>query len=293
MSYCVHCGVKLSDYLEACPLCNTPVLNPNSEVNPQTRDFPQYREHFKVKDPDHMKRLLAGTIISFAAAIYIVILLFINLLVNGQISWSLIPTVTLVYVWFAVGFPLLRSGHTFFRLFTYDTFATAIYLLGLNFIISGNVAWAQFASSGLIFIWVIMTGIFVSDLVKRWIPMIIYYIVASILFTTLFALILTNNEIILHLILPIYLATLFYSLLTFFTTKAMIFDIYNFLAILFGNIALLSFTVDLIISHYIQGSFQPTWSIFVLVALIPLSLAGLLMRNLRTLRSYIAKKFHR
>jgi hypothetical protein len=293
MSYCVHCGVKLSDYHEECPLCNTKVLNPNVSIDPQTRDFPQYREHFKVKDPDFMKRLLAGMVISFASAIYIIILLLINYLVNGTISWSLIPTVSLVFIWFVVALPLLKPGNTFFRLYTFDTIATAIYLIALNLIISANVAWAKFAASGLIFIWVIMTGIFVSDRVKRWIPMILYYIVASILFTALFAFILTNNQIIVHLILPIYLAVLFYSLLTFFTSKAMIFDIFNFLAILFANIALLSFTVDLIISHYFQGSFQPTWSILVLVALIPLSLTGLLMRNLRTLRSYIAKKFHR
>jgi len=29
MSYCVNCGVKLDDALNKCPLCNTPVINPN------------------------------------------------------------------------------------------------------------------------------------------------------------------------------------------------------------------------------------------------------------------------
>lgn len=36
MSYCVNCGVKLEQSLEACPLCHTPVINPN-EFN--TTDF--------------------------------------------------------------------------------------------------------------------------------------------------------------------------------------------------------------------------------------------------------------
>jgi hypothetical protein len=292
MSYCVHCGVKLADYHEACPICDTKVMDPNAKVDPQTRDFPKYREHFKVKDPDHMKRMLAGTIISFAAAIYIVVLLLINFLVNGQISWSLIPCLSLVYVWFTVGLPLLRSGQTLFRLYTYVTVTTALYLIGLNLIISGNIAWAQFASSAIVFIWVIMAGIFISDRVKKWIPMLVYYIIASVLFTALFAFLLTNNQTIMHLVLPIYLAVLFFSLLTFFTSRAMIFDIFSFLAILFANVALLSFSVDMILSRFLLGSFQPTWSLFVLIALIPLSLAGLLMRNLRAVRSYIAKKFH-
>ena len=29
MSYCVNCGVKLEESLTKCPLCNTPVINPN------------------------------------------------------------------------------------------------------------------------------------------------------------------------------------------------------------------------------------------------------------------------
>lgn len=32
MSYCVNCGVKLEHSLKSCPLCHTPVLNPN-ELN--------------------------------------------------------------------------------------------------------------------------------------------------------------------------------------------------------------------------------------------------------------------
>ena len=32
MSYCVQCGVKLEQSLKSCPLCHTPVINPN-ELN--------------------------------------------------------------------------------------------------------------------------------------------------------------------------------------------------------------------------------------------------------------------
>lgn len=293
MSYCVHCGVELSDYHEECPLCRTKVYNPNVKIDPQTRDFPKYRERFKVKDPDHMKRLLAGTIISFGAAIYLVILLLINFLVNGVISWSMIPCLSVILVWFGVGFPLLRPGQTFHRLFTLDTFATALYLLALNYIISSNFCWAQYASSGLLFVWVIMSGIFVADRIKRWIPMILYYIVSSILFTAFYAFIFTNNTVIIHVVLPIYLFALFFTIITFLLSKAMVFDIFNFLAIVFMNVALTAFSIDMILTHYFQGIFNPTWSLVVLIALIPLSLGGLMMRNLRILRTYIAKKFHR
>ena len=31
MSYCVNCGVKLAKSEKKCPLCNTPVINPNKK----------------------------------------------------------------------------------------------------------------------------------------------------------------------------------------------------------------------------------------------------------------------
>jgi hypothetical protein len=178
-------------------------------------------------------------------------------------------------------------------LFTYDTFATALYLLALNYVISSNFSWAQYASSGLLFVWTIMSGIFIADRIKRRIPIILYYIVSSIIFTAFYALILTNSDIIVHVVLPIYLFTLFFSVLTFLFSKAMVFDIFNFLSILFMNIALTAFAIDMILTRYFQNAFNPTWSLIVLVALVPLSLGGLLMRNLRALRTHIAKKFHR
>ena len=32
MSYCVQCGVKLEHSLKKCPLCQTPVINPNELI---------------------------------------------------------------------------------------------------------------------------------------------------------------------------------------------------------------------------------------------------------------------
>lgn len=292
MSYCVNCGVKLADYHEKCPLCNTKVLNPNAKIKPQTRDFPKYREHIKSSEPAHMRQMLAGTIVSFASTIYIIVLLLINYLVNKEISWSMIPIVSLVYAWFVVGYPLLRPGQPFFRLYSYDTFATAAFLLALNLVISGTVGWAKFASSAIIFAWVVMSGIFISDRVKRWVPMIIYFIIASILFTALYAFMLTNNNIIVHLVLPIYVSVLVLALLSFFMIKAMIFDIFKFLAVICINVGVLSLAVDMIVSKFLQGAFIPSWSVLVLAALIPLGLVGLLMRYFRTVRSFIARKFH-
>ena len=38
MSYCVECGVKLEQSLKICPLCQTPVVNPNELIKTSTTD---------------------------------------------------------------------------------------------------------------------------------------------------------------------------------------------------------------------------------------------------------------
>ena len=41
MSYCVNCGVELDKTCGSCPLCNTPVYNPNQPVDTESvKPFP-------------------------------------------------------------------------------------------------------------------------------------------------------------------------------------------------------------------------------------------------------------
>lgn len=44
MSYCVNCGVKLEASLERCPLCNTPVINPNETASNVPHPRPPYAQ---------------------------------------------------------------------------------------------------------------------------------------------------------------------------------------------------------------------------------------------------------
>ena len=40
MSYCVNCGVELNSNEKRCPLCSTPVINPN--IDNKQMDLPPY-----------------------------------------------------------------------------------------------------------------------------------------------------------------------------------------------------------------------------------------------------------
>lgn len=293
MSYCVHCGVKLADYHERCPLCNTPVLDPGAKIEREEPDYPLYRQHLNSPESNPIKRRLIGIILTSIFSMYIIILLLVNFLVNSQFSWSLIPVASLVYAWLVIALPFFRVKNTFFGLYTLDSFITAAYLLLLNFIISGDIHWARFAASGIVFAWIIMNGIFISERVKKWIPILLYYVIASMLFAALFAFMLTNSEVILHMVLPIYLTVLFFTLISYFIIKSMVFDIYNFLALVLTSAALTAIVVELTITHYFNGVFSLSWSLIVLSALLPLSLTAFMLRNIKKLRSFLNKKLHR
>ena len=49
MSYCVHCGVKLNLSEGKCPLCGTPVYDPNGAHQPPDADQPDLIDMFPRK----------------------------------------------------------------------------------------------------------------------------------------------------------------------------------------------------------------------------------------------------
>lgn len=61
MSYCVNCGVELDKNLQACPLCNTPVINPK-ELERKSMEFAFPKEKGQVET---VKRKDLGTIPKF------------------------------------------------------------------------------------------------------------------------------------------------------------------------------------------------------------------------------------
>lgn len=85
MSYCVNCGVKLDDSLDRCPLCNTPVLNPNEPFRGKAvPPFPEERGQVEpVKNKDV---ILLYSLVLIAASVSCGLL---NLLVFQGSFWSL------------------------------------------------------------------------------------------------------------------------------------------------------------------------------------------------------------
>ncbi|MDE6950479.1 MAG: hypothetical protein K2P64_06135 [Lachnospiraceae bacterium] len=81
MSYCVHCGVELDASLKKCPLCNTPVLDPNN--------IP----YFEATSPYPSKKGKVEPARKKDAAIFVSVLLLTISITCGTLNWLVFPRV--------------------------------------------------------------------------------------------------------------------------------------------------------------------------------------------------------
>lgn len=125
MSYCVNCGVELDDTARFCPLCHTPVLNPNQPVNSSVpTPFPEERGEV----PPAVKRdaaiLLSAMLVSVAVCCGV-----LNVFLRPERTWSVYVIGAAVMLWLWLVPPLLDRGmHLLLRLLV-DILAVALYVL--------------------------------------------------------------------------------------------------------------------------------------------------------------------
>ena len=101
MSYCVNCGVKLEQSLETCPLCHTPVINPNSiksaTPTPSNSPFAEMRGEV---EPVNKKDIFSWLTIVFASIAVGCLLLNLTLYKGSPWSIPVIGTCILMWVFF-------------------------------------------------------------------------------------------------------------------------------------------------------------------------------------------------
>jgi len=90
MSYCVECGVKLEAVRQSCPLCETPVLNPNKKeeknVSPLFPPMPQLSEGARRAQKNTVLAILALLLLLPAS-----ILIISNVAVSRAVTWARYP----------------------------------------------------------------------------------------------------------------------------------------------------------------------------------------------------------
>lgn len=132
MSYCVNCGVKLDESLNKCPLCNTPVINPNDlkKMGPIS-PFPIERGETEIVKS---KDVIILTTVFLATTALCCLLL--NLLVFSQTLWS-VPIIGLcAFIWVVVIPCIAFKNWPIYVFMIFDGFAMAGYLYMLSFLTS-------------------------------------------------------------------------------------------------------------------------------------------------------------
>ncbi len=133
MSYCVNCGVELDDTAAICPLCHTPVQNPNRPVD---RDSPTPFPAEPGLVPLQARRAAAALVSAMlgAAAVSCGLL---NLILPARHLWSLYVIGAAAMLWVFLVPPLLWRALPGPVMVLLDTGAAALYLLAIAWELDG------------------------------------------------------------------------------------------------------------------------------------------------------------
>ena len=292
MSYCVQCGVKLSDYHEKCPLCGTEVINPNNPVARANSDYPDYHV-INESEKKPIKHYVTGMILSIQAFVYSVVVFIVDWLTGDGISWSVIPILSLALIWWSVAYPFFRRKNTFFRLFTYDSAAVIVYTIILNLFLSHNFIWSRYVAVGVLFVWIIIAGIFLTDKIRKVFPITIYYILSAVLLSFAALAFVEQKMMILRMGLPIIISFFVISLISYFLIKSTAESILSIFTVLLVAVTLLCVITDLSLQYNINNIFKLTWSLIVIVVTIPSAATLLGIKKSKELYAMISRKLHR
>lgn len=138
MSYCVNCGVELDASAKACPLCGTPVWNPNEMEKGDAQamaPFPAQKEHVEPIRRKDMGILL--TMVTLTAAGICGIL---NFLVFRQGSWSLVVLGACVLLWVLLEPVVIHARQSVYLSVLYDGAAVVFLLYMITFPV-GDRGW--------------------------------------------------------------------------------------------------------------------------------------------------------
>lgn len=124
MSYCVNCGVELSESSIKCPLCDTPVINPNIiNSNKKESPFPE-----RIELPKASKNKYSAIILSIVLLIPNIVCVLTNILFTPSHLWSIYVVSSSALFWFLFIFPFLMKQKKRYLTIAIDAIATGAYI---------------------------------------------------------------------------------------------------------------------------------------------------------------------
>ena len=129
MSYCVNCGVELHASLESCPLCHTPVINPN-ELQKKKASSPY---PVKTGQVDVVKRKDLGLFAFIVLSATAISCLLLNLFVFSGSPWSLFIIGVCLILFVLIIPAVIYTKLPIYISLLFDGIAVGIYLYMISF----------------------------------------------------------------------------------------------------------------------------------------------------------------
>lgn len=134
MSYCVNCGVKLDETLKVCPLCNTPVLNPNEIPYIKTKTpFPTEKGQV-----EEVKRKDLGILFSVLLATVSITCGLLNFLVFDTTKWSFLVIGVCMILWVMFIPIFIKAKRNVYVALFLDGIAVALYLYMITYVTASS-----------------------------------------------------------------------------------------------------------------------------------------------------------
>lgn len=186
MSYCVNCGVELESSLASCPLCHTPVINPN-ELEKIQKSAPYPKEKGQV---DRVKRKDLGILTSIVLFATALSCLLLNLFVFSSTLWSLFVIGICVILFVLIIPVVIYSKIPIYISLLFDGIAIGFFLYLITFI-TANDRWFTGLALPIVTLVTILVEIFA--LLLRTLP--VSYITTALYFFTETALLCIGLEL--------------------------------------------------------------------------------------------------
>lgn len=134
MSYCVNCGVELDRDAAACPLCQTPVINPVCPPDPQAvPNFPLERQEVEPVDHRELAILLSAMTVCTGLCCGL-----LNLFLWREAPWSLFVVGACAVLWVWLVPPLLLRRAPSAVLLLLDLLAVGGLLVLIGTVLQGS-----------------------------------------------------------------------------------------------------------------------------------------------------------
>lgn len=141
MSYCVNCGVELAPGEKVCPLCKTPVINPNDkQTAKKDYQYPPETEYFV---PYDIRKWVAPVALLMLIPVFATMLC--DVIITGGITWSAYVAISIALIYVFVMAPLAMKKPNVFVCVAADCAATLLFLFLLEKLTGGQSWFKGFA----------------------------------------------------------------------------------------------------------------------------------------------------